>query len=97
MHLRGRDIRVELNPGTPRARMLLHIPRWSFHWQDAYYLQHPIATRAGDVLRVTCRFDNSESAQPIVNGKPLAPRYVLWGEGTTDEMCLGLVTLGPPG
>ena len=30
-------------------------------------------------------------AQPIVHGKRLAPRYILWGEGTTDEMCLGLL------
>jgi hypothetical protein len=21
----------------------------------------------------------------------MTPRYVLWGEGTTDEMCLGLL------
>src|SRR6185437_8236962 len=42
-------------------------------------------------IRVTCRFDNSPGAQPIVKGQRLAPRYVLWGEGTTDEMCLGLL------
>ena len=22
----------------------------------------------------------------------LPPRYVVWGDGTTDEMCLGLLT-----
>ena len=42
MHLRGVDIRIELNPGTPRAQTLLHIPHWDFHWQDAYYLEHPV-------------------------------------------------------
>jgi hypothetical protein len=86
MHLRGVDIRIELNGQT-----LLHIPHWSFHWQDAYYLEQPVDASPGDTLRVTCRFDNSTSHQPIVNGKPLQPRYVLWGEGTTDEMCLGLL------
>ena len=91
MHLRGVDIRVELNPGTPRARVLLHIPHWHFHWQDAYYLEQPIDAAPGDTIRVTCRFDNSAQAQPVVKGRPLAPRYVLWGEGTTDEMCLGLL------
>ena len=40
---------------------------------------------------MSCRFDNSRGAQPVVGGKRLAPRYVLWGEGTTDEMCLGLL------
>jgi mono/diheme cytochrome c family protein len=86
MHLRGVDIRIELDGKT-----LLHIPHWSFHWQDAYYLDQPVDASTGDTLRVTCRFDNSTSHQPIVNGQPLKPRYVLWGEGTTDEMCLGLL------
>ena len=91
MHLRGIDIRIELNPGTARAQTLLHIPRWDFHWQDAYYLEHPVDAEPGDTIRVSCRFDNSRGAQPVVNGKRLTPRYVLWGEGTTDEMCLGLL------
>jgi hypothetical protein len=91
MHLRGVDIRLELDPGTSHARTLLHIPHWNFHWQDAYYLAHPIDANPGDTIRVTCRFDNSAKRQPIIDGKRLAPRYVLWGEGTTDEMCLGLL------
>jgi hypothetical protein len=86
MHLRGIDIRIDLN-----GRTLLHIPHWSFHWQDAYYLDQPVDAAAGDSLRVTCRFDNSRTHQPLLNGKPMPPRYVLWGEGTTDEMCLGLL------
>lgn len=83
MHLLGRSIRVELNPGTPRARLLLEIPRWSFHWQASYILERPVRAEAGDVLRVTCRHDTS-----LRTG---TPRYVLWGEGTADEMCLGVL------
>ena len=83
MHLLGRSIRVDLNPGTPRARLLLEIPRWSFHWQASYTLEQPVRAAPGDVLRVTCRHDASRRT-----GKP---RYVLWGEGTTDEMCLGVL------
>src|SRR5438067_12687450 len=86
MHIRGYDIRVELN-----GRTLLHIPRWNFHWQDAYYLAQPVDANVGDPIRVSCKFDNSAIKQPLVNGKLLKPRYVLWGEGTTDEMCLGLL------
>jgi mono/diheme cytochrome c family protein len=86
MHIRGYDIRIQLNGKT-----LLHIPRWNFHWQDAYYLEHPVDANVGDTIRVTCKFDNSAVKQPLVNGKLLKPRYVLWGEGTTDEMCLGLL------
>jgi hypothetical protein len=91
MHLRGVDVRIDLNPGAPTARVLLHIPHWHFHWQDAYYLEHPVVASPGDTIRVTCRFDNSGGGQPVVGGQRLAPRYVLWGEGTTDEMCLGLL------
>jgi copper type II ascorbate-dependent monooxygenase-like protein len=86
MHTRGVDIRVELNGKT-----LLHIPRWNFHWQDAYYLAKPVDANVGDVIHVSCTFDNSAIKQPLVNGRLLKPRYVLWGEGTTDEMCLGLL------
>jgi mono/diheme cytochrome c family protein len=86
MHTRGYDIRVELNGKT-----LLHIPRWNFHWQDAYYLAKPVDANVGDVIHVSCKFDNSAIKQPLVNGRLLKPRYVLWGEGTTDEMCLGLL------
>jgi hypothetical protein len=91
MHLRGRDISLVLDPGTAKEQTLLHIPAWDFHWQDAYYLEHPVAVGPGDSIRVRCTFDNSRDAQPVVGAKQLPPRYVLWGEGTTDEMCLGLL------
>jgi hypothetical protein len=90
MHLLGAAIRLELNPGTSRSRILLDIPRWDFHWQNAYQLATPIEANAGDVVRVTCRHDvhkRMHGGQAI----PKTPRYVLWGEGTTDEMCLGIL------
>jgi hypothetical protein len=93
MHLRGRDISVVLDPGTARERTLLHIPAWDFHWQDVYYLQKPVAVGPGDTVRVRCTFDNSQANQPVVGSSRLAPRYVLWGEGTTDEMCLGMLAV----
>ena len=84
MHLLGSSITIELNPGTSRERVLLDIPRWDFHWQNGYVLEEPVPARVGDVIRVTCRHDvdKRESGDP---------RYVLWGEGTTEEMCLGLL------
>jgi hypothetical protein len=95
MHLRGRDIKVVLDPGTAKEQTLLHIPAWDFHWQDVYYLTHPITVGVGDTIRVSCTFDNSRAAQPVVGAKQLAPRYVVWGEGTTDEMCLGMLSVAP--
>ena len=90
MHLLGTSIRVELNPGTAGSKVLLDIPRWDFHWQNAYALEQPVEAKAGDTLRVTCRFDPMRRHHGG-HGIPKTPRYVLWGEGTTDEMCLGIV------
>jgi hypothetical protein len=90
MHLLGSSIRLELNPGTPRARVLLDIPRWDFHWQNGYVLAEPLRAQAGDVVRVTCRHDVRRRVRGG-EGIPKTPRYILWGEGTTDEMCLGLL------
>jgi len=95
MHLRGRDIKVVLDPGVSKEQTLLHIPAWDFHWQDVYYLMHPVAIGPGDTIRISCTFDNSRAAQPVVGTKQLAPRYVVWGEGTTDEMCLGMLSVAP--
>ncbi len=88
MHLLGTSIKVELNPGTPSRTVLLDIPRWDFHWQSSYLLARPIVAHAGDVLRVTCTYDTGR--RKLVLPKA-APRYILWGEGTTDEMCLGVL------
>ncbi len=95
MHLLGRSIRVDLNPGTPRARVLLDIPAWDFHWQAVYQLAKPVRVGPGDVVRVTCRHDAAlrRLAQPA---SARTPRYTMWGEGTTDEMCLGILQVTRP-
>jgi len=90
MHLLGASIKLELNPGTPEAKILLDIPRWDFHWQNAYTLATPVKAEPGDVVRVTCRHDVTKRTHGG-HGVPKTPRYVLWGEGTTDEMCLGIL------
>jgi len=90
MHLLGSAIRLELNPGTPRAKVLLDIPRWDFHWQNAYALERAVNAAPGDVVRVTCRHDVHKRMHGA-HGVPKTPRYILWGEGTTDEMCLGIL------
>ena len=95
MHLRGTDIKLELNPGTGRAKTLLHIPKWDFHWQGNYWFKTPLEIQAGDVLRLSCTYDNSVAGQPIINGQKPEPRYITWAEGTTDEMCLSILTAAP--
>jgi hypothetical protein len=45
---------------------------------------------------MNCQYDNSAKNQPAYQGKQQAPRDVNWGEGTTDEMCLGILLWGQP-
>jgi len=90
MHLLGRSIRIELNPGTPTARVLLWRPVWNFDDQRAQLLSPPVTVVPGDVLRLTCTHDATlRDRLPELRGLP--ERYVTWGEGTTDEMCLGIL------
>jgi hypothetical protein len=90
MHLLGRSISVTLNPGTARQRTLLNRKVWDFDNQRATALKHPVTVRPGDTLRVTCTHDAAlRSMLPQLADRP--PRYVMWGEGTSDEMCLGIV------
>jgi hypothetical protein len=90
MHLLGRSISVTLEPGGPRERTLLDRPVWDFDNQGATPLQRAARVRAGDTLRVTCTHDATLRSQ-LPELQDERPRYVTWGEGTSDEMCLGIV------
>ncbi|MFG1945946.1 monooxygenase [Nonomuraea sp. NPDC048826] len=89
MHLLGRAIKVELNPGTPEARTLLDVPAYNFDDQALQPLPEPVAVERGDVVRVTCTHDAGLRAK-VPQLQKLDPRYVVWGDGTADEMCLGI-------
>jgi predicted small lipoprotein YifL len=91
MHLLGRSIRVDLNPGTPSARTLLNVPVYNFDNQNPHWLAKPVVVKPGDRMRVTCTHD-AGLRQMLPALRSLPPRYVLWGEGTSDEMCLAVVT-----
>lgn len=53
-------------------------------------LPAPVAVKAGDRLRVTCRPDATQRKY-LGELTGLPARCVVWGDGTTDEMCLGIV------
>ena len=94
MHLLGREIRIEVNPGTPRARTILDIPLWNFDDQGAKPIE-PVTLDALDQVKVTCRHVQwLRDKLPAFEGQP--DRYVVWGEGTTDEMCLGMLQVTRP-
>jgi hypothetical protein len=94
MHMLGRSLRVELNPGTPEAQVLLDVPQFDFDDQRMVKLPSPVEVDPGDTLRVTCTHDAGLRAEvPQLSGS--APRYVVWGDGTGDEMCIGIMTVSP--
>ena len=82
---------VDTVPGINRATASAQVKPATL--ETGLVVQVPPFVSIGDVVRVSCRFDNSRAAQPVINGKQIAPRYVLWGEGTTDEMCLGALQM----
>ncbi|WP_328467992.1 monooxygenase [Actinoplanes sp. NBC_00393] len=92
MHLLGRSIKVELNPGTARAQTVLDQPNYNFDNQALVPLAKPIKVTGGDVVRVTCTHDATLRAK-LPQLKSLPSRYVVWGEGTSDEMCLGIMVM----
>jgi len=94
MHLLGRSIKVELNPGKPNAKVVLDVPQFDFDNQRLMKLPEPVEIGPGDTLRVTCTHD-AGLRKKLPQLSKLPPRYVVWGDGTSDEMCTGIMTVSP--
>jgi hypothetical protein len=90
MHLLGQGMKFVLDPGTPNAKTLLNITNYNFDYQRSYEIT-PITTKRGDTIQVTCTY-NPALRQELPQLRKLPPRYVVWGDGSSDEMCLGLVS-----
>ncbi len=94
MHLLGRSLSIILNPGKPTEKVLLDVKNYNFDDQSATVLKTPVKVVAGDTIRVKCTFDPT-LRQKIPQLKSLPPRYITWGEGSSDEMCLGVIAATP--
>ncbi|GAA2732750.1 hypothetical protein GCM10009867_09320 [Pedococcus aerophilus] len=95
MHLLGRSISIVVNKGKQDEQTVLDLPVWDFDDQGSKPVTPGVRVAPGDTLTVTCRHDQSLRDQlPALAGVP--ERYVVWGEGTTDEMCLGIVLMTRP-
>ena len=88
MHTLGKTFRLTLDPGTAEEKILLDIPDWSFDWQMNYGLETPLKVKAGQPLLLECSWDRA--ADPL-----RAPKYIVFAEGTEDEMCFGTYSLIP--
>ena len=94
MHMIGRDMHMWVTFPDGRDQDLITIPDWDFGWQNTYYFEHPLSLPQGTVLKLVAHFDNSEN-NPRNPNKP--PKLVKFGEGTTDEMCIGFIALTKKG
>jgi hypothetical protein len=88
MHTLGKTFRLTLDPDTPKSKVLLDIPNWNFDWQMNYGLQTPLHVTAGEPIRMQCSWDRS--LDPTRQ-----PKYIVFAEGTEDEMCFGTYALIP--
>lgn len=88
MHTLGKSIRLTLSPDSVDEKILLDIPTWSFDWQMNYGFEKPVRVTAGQELRIDCRWDRS--IDPLRK-----PKYLVFAEGTEDEMCFGTYSLIP--
>ena len=77
-HMHTLGTRIEITrTNLSGTQTLLDIPAWDFHWQGFYQLVTPIQLAPTDLLTVRCTYDNPGASA------------VTWGEGTSDEMCIG--------
>lgn len=90
MHLLGRSMRLILNPGSANETILMNVPNYNFDDQSAIVLKKAVPVNPGDTIRVECTFDPT-LRQKLPALKNVAARYVTWGEGSSDEMCLGVI------
>ena len=88
MHTLGSSLRLTLDADRPAEKILLDIPKWSFDWQMSYGLADPIRVKAGEPVRLECSFDRG--ADPRRD-----PKYIVFAEGTEDEMCFATYVLIP--
>jgi hypothetical protein len=84
MHNLGKSGRLEIERADGSTECLLSIGEWDFHWQNSYPLMEPKTVYPGDRIKIQCTWDN-----PTAN-------EVTWGEGTSDEMCLGASFVSKP-
>ena len=86
-HELGSSFRMTLHPDTPAEVVLLDIPDWRFGWQLNYYLEDQIDISPQDTVRIECTWDRS------LRDPDLEPAYVVWADGTNDEMCFATMLI----
>lgn len=90
-HYLARDMRVTVEMPDGSSKTLLHIPEWSFHWQQDYRYVTPIPLPRGAKIVMRYTYDNSDANEDNPRHPPVRVRL---GPKSTDEMAeLGLQLL----
>lgn len=95
MHFLGTHLRATLTHADGRSECVGN-SAWSFDWQRTYTYDAPLdqlpLMEPGNVVEVTCDYDNSFSnpmlPRMLHDAGLVAPIDVTFGEETIDEMCL---------
>ena len=82
-HYLGKEMTVRATLPDGATRTLIHIPRWSFHWQQDYRYVTPIPLPRGTRIAMRFTYDNSEANH---DNPSHPPRRVKAGPQSTDEM-----------
>jgi hypothetical protein len=113
MHTRGVAWRMEIEKADGSWSSLLDIapssvgrknPGWRWRWESSFAVAEDLQLQAGQRVRLTCKHDNGDFAQPNEqSGAPAQdgpapaprrrPRYQWWGQARDREMCLGSIEL----
>ncbi len=84
MHLRGVRGTQIIKRADGTEECLVDIPNYDFNWQTRYRFAEPKVFNPGDRLTLQCEWDNRDGDTALN-----------WGEGTGDEMCLGVYFIAP--
>lgn len=87
LHLLGKEMRVTATLPDGTKKELVWIKDWNFYWQDNYLFKKPLHLPEGTQLDVFASYDNSAD-NPL--NPTLPPKRVLFGNGSTDEMCFAI-------
>ena len=79
MHKRGSRGLQTIERLDGSSECLVDVPRYDYDWQHSYRYTESKVVNPGDLLRLECQWDNTTN-DAAVN----------WGDGTNDEMCLGI-------
>ena len=96
MHKLGKSGRTTLVRENGTEQVILDVRDWDFNWQGTYNFERELLVGPGDSIRLECVFDNSQENQDFVDGVQQTTKYVEWGDGSGDEMCLMSILMTQP-